>query len=197
MTILRPQIGNNCGTGSLLLRVCGRNQRSFESYGGHRSFGTDLDGDVPTTSALTRSLKNSVKQQSAACNVTCLVGGISRVEQTLTYGVFGIAAFMFWGGLVHLTAENDASEGLFQLTLNEPIQISVVVLDRCDVILDRECVIIFDDQIEVAVPWSDARAQKMPEGETSAKPGNAPIRPLARDPSVMPAAVAKVGAVDP
>ncbi len=197
MTILRPQIGNNCSTRPLLLRVCGRNQRSFECYGGHRSFGTDLDGVVPTKPALTRSLKNSVKQQSEACNVTCVVGGISRVEQTLTYGIFGIAALMFWGGLVHLTTENDVSEGLFQLTLNEPIQISVLVLDRCDVMLDRECVIIFDDQIEVAVPWSDARAQKMPEGETSAKPGNSPIRPLARDPSVMPAAVAKVGGLDP
>ncbi len=124
------------------------------------------------------------------------LGDVSRVERKLIFGIFWTAAVVFWGGLTQLPTENDGAEGLFQQTLDEPIQISVILLDRCDVTLDRDCVIIFDNDVEVAVPWLDAHVEDTLQAETRGKAAIAPIRPVARDPLAMPAAMAEVETED-
>lgn len=157
---------------------------------------TRLECIARTLLALTRSFQSSVKHRSEIGSALRVASGVIREEQKLIFGIFWTAAVVFWGGVTQLTAEHDGSEELFQQSLDEPIRISVLLLDRCDVMLDRDCVIIFDNEVEVAVPWLDARVEDALQAETPGKAAVAPIRPVARDPLAMPAAMAEVETED-
>ncbi len=104
---------------------------------------------------------------------------------------------MFWSGLIHLTASQDLSVVGGHGHLEQPIPVSVLLLDLCDAVRDQDCVIVFENDVEVAVPGRDAWTMDVPQGKMPEYEEIAPVRPLARNPLVVPVAAAEVETLDP
>ena len=116
-------------------------------------------------------------------NPRCFKGmlRVNKGEQRLGSGIFWAAALALFGASPHFGGgEKAALIGMQQRFLVDLIQVSGALQDKCDVMRERNCIIVFENHLEIAVPHFEMASPIMREALRHTNPVRGGVRPVAR-----------------
>ncbi|MDX2483727.1 MAG: hypothetical protein QNK42_08720 [Pseudodonghicola sp.] len=84
------------------------------------------------------------------------LGDLNPLRGVSGWGMIGVAAALFAGGLV-MTGKHRSAITAFKARLVDPFVVSVLKKDSCDVSSEKYCVVVFEENREIFVNWYDRR----------------------------------------
>lgn len=97
----------------------------------------------------------------------------------MNFGLYWTAVMAVWAGWFQVSETTFQSTSAMEKPFWQTVQVSALYLDMCDVVLDPECIIIFEGSREIAVKRFDERLQTTRAATAEFAIGD--VRPIARE----------------